>query len=108
MLWAEYAHNSLQSLSTGMSTVVGPFEVERNANSVSSPLHLGPSMKVHSMCHVSLLKPVNSGPVTPVLPPPPLTRPVGGRLAVTVQCMSDSHLVRGQMQYLVDRQGYGT
>lgn len=64
-------------------------------------------MKVHPVFHVSLLKPVSSSPLALVLPPPPLTRLVGGRLAFTVQCSLDSQQVRGQGQYLVDREGYG-
>uniref|UniRef100_A0A8C6LIV7 Integrase catalytic domain-containing protein n=1 Tax=Nothobranchius furzeri TaxID=105023 RepID=A0A8C6LIV7_NOTFU len=84
---------------------LGAFPIAAVLSPVSDRLTIPPSMKVHYVFHVSLLKPVVSSPLCPPSDPPPLVRLADRGLGYRVHRILDVR-PRGH-QFLVDWEGYG-
>ncbi|KAI2645539.1 Transposon Tf2-9 polyprotein [Labeo rohita] len=90
---------------------VGPFTILEQVNPVTFKLQLPPQYKIHPTFHISLLKPFHP-PLIPSTepgheeePPPPLLLEDGSIYAVKE--ILQSRRRGGQLQYLVDWEGYG-
>ena len=87
---------------------VGPFEIESIINPCAVRLKLPASFRrVHPTFHVSLLKPVQSCPLSPPDVPPPPPRMVDGGPVFTVRRIVDVRRQGRGFSYLVDWEGYG-
>ncbi|XP_075430534.1 uncharacterized protein LOC142468183 [Ascaphus truei] len=86
---------------------LGPFPVVRRVNPVAYHLRLPPSMKIPSVFHVSLLKPVFQSPRFSKNTSPPLPLTIQGQQEYEVQFILDSRISRGGVQYLVHWKGFG-
>ncbi|XP_052001342.1 uncharacterized protein ccser2a isoform X1 [Xyrauchen texanus] len=86
---------------------VGPFKILRKINPVSFHLELPTNYRISPSFHVSLLKPADDpgAEEEATLRPTPLI--VGSEEAFLVRRLLDSRRHWGQMQYLVDWEGYG-
>ncbi|XP_067254566.1 doublecortin domain-containing protein 2-like [Chanodichthys erythropterus] len=90
---------------------IGPFPIVKQINPVTYQLQLLQGYRIHPSFHVSLLKPfhpsvLSTGPdVTPTEPPLPLILEDGA--AYEVHEILDSRCRGGQLEYLVDWEGYG-
>ncbi|XP_049329610.1 uncharacterized protein LOC125795048 [Astyanax mexicanus] len=88
---------------------IGPYKILKQINEVTYRLDLPHHSRLSNSFHVSLLKPVISGPLdeaTPgETPPPPVT--VDGSTMYVVRQLLDSRRRGGTLQYLVDWEGYG-
>ncbi len=134
--WAEYAQNSLRQPSEApqyqpgqnvwLSTrdirmrlpckkrsprYVDPFTILRQINPVTFQLQLPPQYRINSTFHVSLLKPYHS-PVSPSTEPGPSEEPsilliLEDGAIYEVKEILDSRRRGGQLEYLVDWEGYG-
>ncbi|KAL0164219.1 hypothetical protein M9458_039972, partial [Cirrhinus mrigala] len=90
---------------------VGPFKIVKQITPVSFRLELPPEYRISPTFHVSLLKP--AGPpegeedldeTAPQGPPPIL---IDGKEVYRVNTILDSRRRRGQIEYLVDWEGFG-
>uniref|UniRef100_A0A8C6NV81 Gypsy retrotransposon integrase-like protein 1 n=1 Tax=Nothobranchius furzeri TaxID=105023 RepID=A0A8C6NV81_NOTFU len=86
---------------------LGPFPVAEVLGPVSVRLELPPSMRVHPVFHVSLLKPVVSSPLCPPDAPPPPVRLADGSVGYRVRRILDVRPRGRGRQFLVDWEGYG-
>ena len=80
---------------------LGPFRVSAQINPVTYKLDLPPSMKIHPVFHVSLLK-ARTKDLVPALhtsPPPQVI--IQDQAAFEVESVLDSRIYRNQLQYLV-------
>ncbi|KAK3566608.1 hypothetical protein QTP86_001485 [Hemibagrus guttatus] len=90
---------------------IGPFTIVCKINPVTYRLQLPPEYRIHSVFHVSLLKPhhpsvsPSTGPGAAEEPPLPLLIDDGP--AYLVKEVLDSRRRGGRLEYLVDWEGYG-
>ena len=85
---------------------LGPFPVTALVGKYASRLKLPPTMKIHNVFHVRLLKPAASNlfPGQIIPPAPPVE--VDGEEEWEVTDVLDSHLFQQRLQYLVKWTGY--
>ncbi|KAI2653766.1 Transposon Tf2-6 polyprotein [Labeo rohita] len=90
---------------------VGPFTILEQVNPVTYKLQLPPQYRIHPTFHISLLKPFHQ-PLIPSTepgheeePPPPLMLEEGS--IYSVREILQSRRRGGQLEYLVDWEGYG-
>uniref|UniRef100_A0A8C5QB28 Polyprotein n=1 Tax=Leptobrachium leishanense TaxID=445787 RepID=A0A8C5QB28_9ANUR len=86
---------------------LGPFQVLSIINPVALKLALPPSLRIHPVFHVSLLKPWTPDPFPGRAPSPPPPVMVDDDLEYEIAEILDSRMHRGRLQYLVDWKGYG-
>jgi hypothetical protein len=89
---------------------IGPFEVSAAIGSVAYKLQLPPSLRIHDVFHVSLLKPYHPG--GSVQPPPPLLLHDGSDENIfEVECILShrerKYRHRTKKQFLIAWKGYG-
>ncbi|KAI2646996.1 Transposon Tf2-9 polyprotein [Labeo rohita] len=89
---------------------VGPFNIVEQINPVTYRLQLPSHYRIHPTFHVSLLKPCHDPLVLPTEPggeepPPPMVVEEG--TIYKVKEVLDSRRCGGQLQYLLDWEGYG-
>ncbi|KAK3567133.1 hypothetical protein QTP86_010433 [Hemibagrus guttatus] len=91
---------------------IGPFTILKQINPVTYKLQLPPGYRIHPTFHVSLLKPHHPS-VFPSTEPgdraaePPLPLLLDDGTAYRVKEILDSRRRGGQLEYLVDWEGYG-
>ncbi|KAL0152827.1 hypothetical protein M9458_051867, partial [Cirrhinus mrigala] len=90
---------------------VGPFRIIRQITPVSFKLELPAEYRISTTFHVSLLKPAgdpggveNLEEIAPQMPPPLI---IDSEEAYRVNTLLDSRRRRGNLQYLVDWEGFG-
>lgn len=69
--------------------LIGPYTINKVVNPSAVHFTLPPSLNVHPVFHVSLLKPVTNSPLQPLAPPPPSPRLIEGHPANTVNRILD-------------------
>ncbi len=86
---------------------VGPFKILKQINEVTYQLELPANYRISPSFHVSLLKPVhNNADPNPEPHEPPLPLDIDGSPAYKVNMLLDSRPRRGQLQYLLDWEGF--
>uniref|UniRef100_A0A8C6MDP3 Gypsy retrotransposon integrase-like protein 1 n=1 Tax=Nothobranchius furzeri TaxID=105023 RepID=A0A8C6MDP3_NOTFU len=86
---------------------IGPYRITSVISPSAVRLELPPSMRVHPVFHVSLIKPVSTSPLCPPPAPPPPARQFEGGLVYPVRRLLDVRPRGRGFQYLVDWEGYG-
>jgi hypothetical protein len=83
-----------------------PFSVVKQINDVAFRLELPPSMKIHPVFHISLLKPYKKSSISSrfQVPPPPIE--IERQEEFEVLEILDSRIIRTKLEYLVQWQGY--
>uniref|UniRef100_A0A8C6MDH0 Gypsy retrotransposon integrase-like protein 1 n=1 Tax=Nothobranchius furzeri TaxID=105023 RepID=A0A8C6MDH0_NOTFU len=107
MVWLSSRDVPLKATSRKLAPrYLGPFKVIAVPSPVTVRLDLPPSLRIHPVFHVSLVKPVVSSPLCPAPAPPPARFYKGG-LVYKVRRILDSRPRGRGVQYLVDWDGYG-
>uniref|UniRef100_A0A3B4CC50 Gypsy retrotransposon integrase-like protein 1 n=1 Tax=Pygocentrus nattereri TaxID=42514 RepID=A0A3B4CC50_PYGNA len=88
---------------------IGPFKILSQVNDVTYKVGLPPQYRVNNSFHVSLLKPVVSGPLAEDDPidVPPVSERMEDSSTYSVREILDSRRRGGNLQYLIDWEGYG-
>ncbi|KAM8945856.1 protein-glutamine gamma-glutamyltransferase E-like [Pelodytes ibericus] len=107
-VWLSTKHLKLSCPSKKLGPrFLGPFSITEVISPLVMRLRLPPSMKIHPVFHVSLLKPWGDNPFPGRLVPPLDPILVDGVEEYEVEEILDSRLHRGQLQYLIHWKGYG-
>uniref|UniRef100_A0A8C6W051 Gypsy retrotransposon integrase-like protein 1 n=1 Tax=Nothobranchius furzeri TaxID=105023 RepID=A0A8C6W051_NOTFU len=108
MVWLSSRYIKVRGSNRKLSPrFLGPFPVAEVLGPVSVRLELPPSMQVHPVFHVSLLKPVVSSPLIPPGALPPPVRLADGGIGYRVHCILDVGPRGHGRQFLADWEGYG-
>uniref|UniRef100_A0AAR2IV05 Reverse transcriptase n=1 Tax=Pygocentrus nattereri TaxID=42514 RepID=A0AAR2IV05_PYGNA len=88
---------------------IGPFKILSQVNDLTYKVGLPPQYRVNNSFHVSLLKPVVSGPLAEDDPidVPPVSERMEDSSTYSVREILDSRRRGGNLQYLIDWEGYG-
>jgi hypothetical protein len=86
---------------------IGPYPINRVISPVAYELKLPPTLKIHPVVHVSLLKAHHTDPINPFPQPPPPVE-VDGEEEFEVGEILNHRVTRfGRLQFLVRWKGYG-
>ena len=85
---------------------LGSFSIIKRVNEVAYRLELPPSMKIHSVFHVSLLEPYKDSTIPRWLQAPPAPIEIDETEELKVSEILDSRINHGKLEYLVHWQGY--
>ncbi|XDV31422.1 hypothetical protein PO909_034111 [Leuciscus waleckii] len=108
-VWLSTKNIPLRSVSNKLAPkFIGPFTVTKIISPVAVRLKLPPVYRrIHSVFHVSKIKPVFRSQFNPPVPVPPPPRLVEGEPTYSVNRILDSRRRGRGFQYLVDWEGYG-
>lgn len=85
---------------------IGPYKIDKIINPSAVRLKLPPSLKIHPVFHVSLLKLVESSPLSPPAAFPLPSLLIDDQPAFAVRRLLDVRCRGRGFQYLVDWEGY--